>query len=88
MARWVDLRIPADDREAALSAILDAFAPVSFSIDWMPDPSSPNESQILIQDRHELTVERVLRDRGVTTLAIRTFLAPAAELAFDTGAAV
>jgi hypothetical protein len=73
VARWIDVRVPADQSASAMRVLLEAFVPVTFELDTDPPAAGP-EHALSVQDQREPDVRRVLEANGVSVLAIRTRL--------------
>lgn len=82
MARWVDVRVTADQAHYAVRALTEFAAPSGLTFSWDPNPPSAApgmEHQLSIQGMPEQRVLAVLDLAGVSVLASRTRLANALE---------
>jgi hypothetical protein len=71
MARWAVIRVRADEGQAAQRALVEAYAPVTMTINLNPPAAGP-EHEIAVQDRAEALVCRLLEAVGISVLAHKT----------------
>jgi len=76
MARWAVVRVKTEDAQAAQRAIVDAFAPVTMTINTRPPAAGP-EWEIRVQDISLQRVLAALLHVRVVPLAEKTMLAEA-----------